>query len=163
MQGNEFEVIGNKYVAIYDGTFWSPYFNKIDTLETGENKFYLLKNGDKYNLKKRQMQRNKFLKPKEITASDQKEYVGKYLFEKSKVFWNNMVIENDTLKFQIMRRSIIKEPIPIYAYKKNLFFDTDDELWFHFERDSLGEIIGFDKRTHQFIDEKKQRFNISKE
>ena len=163
VQGNEFEVIGNKYVAIYDGTFWSPYFNTIDTLETGKNKFYVLKNGDKYNLKKRRVQRNRFLKPKILTPRDQKEYVGNYLFEKSRVFWNNILIENDTLKFQIIRRNIAKEPIPIYAYQKDLFFDTDAELWFHFKRDSLGVIIGFDKRTHQFIDAKSQRFNGIKE
>lgn len=163
VQGNEFEVIGNKYVAIYDGTFWSPYFNEIDTLETGKNKFYVLKNGDKYNLKERRVQRNKFLKPKKIATSDQKEYVGNYLFEKSKVFWNNIVIENDTLKFQIVRRNLIKEPIPIYAYEKDLFFDTDAELWFHFKRDSLGQVIGFDKKTHQFIDGKNRSFNKTKE
>ena len=73
------------------------------------------------------------------------------------------MIENDTLKFQIVRRHIIKEPIPIYAYKKDLFFDTDAELWFHIKRDSLGEIIGFDKKTDQFIDKKSQRFNDTKE
>lgn len=163
VQGNEFEVIGNKYVAVYDGTFWSPYFNEIDTQETGKDKFYVLKNGDKYNLKERRVERNTFLSPKEITASDQKEYVGTYLFEKSKVFWNNIIIENDTLKFQIVRRNIIKEPIPIYAYKKDLFFDTDAELWFHFKRDRLGKIIGFDKKTHQFIDGKSQSFNETKQ
>lgn len=159
VQGNEFEVIGNKYVAIYDGTFWSPYFNEIDTLDTGKNKFYVLKNGDKYNLKERRVQLNKFIKPNPITSNDQKEYVGNYLFEKSKVFWNNIVIENDTLKFKVVRRNIIKDPIPIYAYDKDLFFDTDAELWFHFKRDSLGQIIGYDKKTHQFIDRQNQRFN----
>jgi len=159
VQGNEFEVIGNRYVAIYDDTFWSPYFNEIDTLETGKNKFYVLKNGDKYNLKERRVQRNKFIEPKNITSSNQKEYVGNYLFEKSKVFWNNIVIENDTLKFQIVRRNIVRDPIPIYAFKKDLFFDTDAEFWFHFKRDSLGEIIGFDKRTHKLIDGLNQEFN----
>lgn len=159
VQGNEFEVIGNKYVAIYDGTFWSPYFNEIDTLETGENKFYLLKNGDKYNLKERRVQRNKFIEQKAISTKEQEEYVGDYLFEKSKVFWNNIVIENDTLKFQVVRRNIIQDPIPIYAYEKDVFFDTDAELWFHFVRDSSGRIIGFDKKTHQFIDGQNQRFN----
>ena len=159
VQGNEFEVIGDKYVAIYDGTFWSNYFNEIDTLETGKNKFYVLKNGDKYNLKERRVQRNKFLKPKPITFDEQKEYIGNYLFEKSKVFWNNIVIENDTLKFQIVRRNIVHDPIPIYAYEKDLFFDTDAELWFHFRRDSLGKIVGFDKKTHQFINGRNQKFN----
>ena len=151
VQGNEFEVIGDKYVSIYDGTFWSPYFNKIDTLKTGENKFYVLKNGDKYNLKERRVQRNKFIKPNHISDNEKKEYVGNYLFEKSKVFWNNIVIENDTLKFQTVRRNIVNGPIPIYAYEKDVFFDIDAELWFHFKRDSLGQIIGFDKRTHKFI------------
>jgi len=159
VQGNEFEVIGDKYVAIYDKTFWSPYFNEIDTLETGKNKFYVLKNGDKYNLKERRVQRNKFLEPKPITSDEQKEYIENYLFEKSKVFWNNIVIENDTLKFQTVRRNIIRDPIPIYKYEKDLFFDTDAELWFHFQRDSLGKIIGFEKRTHQFIGGRNQRFN----
>lgn len=159
VQGNEFEVIGNKYVAIYDNTFWSPYFNEIDTLETGENKFYVLKNGDKYNLKERRVQRNKFLKPNNISLDDKQEYVGNFLFEKSQVFWNNIIIENDTLKFQIVRRNIIHDPIPIYPYEKDLFFDTDSELWFHFQRDSLGNIIGFDKETQQLINGRKQRFN----
>lgn len=159
VQENEFEVIGNKYVAIYDGTFWSNYFNEIDTLETGKNKFYVLKNGDKYNLKERRVQRNKFLKPKNITSNEQNEYLGNYLYEKSEVFWNNIVIESDTLKFQIVRRNIVRDPIPIYAYEKDLFFDTDAELWFHFKRDSLGKINGFDKKKHKFIDGLNQRFN----
>ena len=159
VQGNEFQVIGKRYVSIYDNTFWSPYFNEIDTLETGKNKFYILKNGDKYNLKERRVQRNKFLKPKDIASNEKKEYLGNYLFEKSKVFWNNIIIENDTLKFQIVRRNIVRDPIPIYAYEKDLFFDTDAELWFHFRRDSLGKIIGFDKKTHKFINGLNQRFN----
>ncbi len=160
VQGNEFEVIGDKYVAIYDGTFWSNYFNEIDTLESGKNKFYFLKNGDKYNLKKRRVQRNRFITPKELASNDQKEYVGNYLFEKSKVYWNNIINENDTLKFQIVRRNIVRDAIPIYHYEKDVFFDTDAELWFHFKRDSLGKIIGFDKRTHKFIDGLDQRYNL---
>lgn len=156
---NEFEVIGDKYVAIYDETFWSPYFNKIDTLETGKNKFYFLKNGDKYNLKERRVQLNNFIQAQNSTYNEQKEYVGNYLFEKSKVFWNNILIENGTLKFQTVRRNIIRDPIPIYKYEKDLFFDKDSELWFHFKRDSLGKIIGFNKRTHKLINGQNQRFN----
>ena len=156
---NEFEVIGDKYVAIYDNTFWSNYFNKTDSSETGKNKFYVLKNGEKYNLKKRRVQRNKFINPKKITFKELKKYVGNYLFEKSKVLWNNILIENDTLKFQVVRRNIIRKSIPIYAYDKDIFFDVDAELWFHFKRDSLGKIISFNKRTHQFINSKNRKFN----
>ncbi|MEO0572636.1 MAG: cyanophycinase [Bacteroidota bacterium] len=159
VEGNEFEVIGDRYVTIYDGTFWSDYFNEIDTTETGEGKFYLLENGDKYHLKERRVQRNRFLTPLTITPNEQKEYVGTYLFEKSKVFWNNIVLENDSLKFQIVRRNIVRDPIPIYPYGNDVFFDTDAELWFHFRRDSLGNVIGFDKKKRQFIDGLNQRFN----
>jgi cyanophycinase len=146
-------------VAIYDGTFWSNYFNEIDTLETGKNKFYVLKNGEKYNLKERRVERNRFMNLKNSTPKDQKEYVGTYLFEKSKVFFHNILIENDTLKFQPVRRNISQDPIPIYAYEKDLFFDIDATLWFHFTRDSLGNLKGLHKRTNQFIDAKNQRFN----
>lgn len=160
VQGNEFEVIGDKYVAIYDGTFWSNYFNEIDTLDSGKNKFYVLANGDKYNLKERRVQKNKFIESKIMTSNELKAYVGDYLFEKSNVFWNNIMIENDTLKFQIVRRNIVRDPIPIYAYEKDLFFDIDAELWFHFTRDSLGNITGFNKKTHQLIKGQNQRFNM---
>ncbi|WP_211318414.1 cyanophycinase [Algoriphagus chordae] len=163
VQGDEFEVIGNKYVAIYDGTFWSPYYNEIDTMETGKNKFYVLKNGDKYNLKERRVQRNRFIEPNAISAEELQEYVGDFLYEKSKVYWNNMLVENDTLKFQGYRRDLVLDRIPIYPYEKDVFFDTDAELWFHFVRDSSGRIVGFDKKTHQIIDGLNQRFNKTSE
>jgi hypothetical protein len=35
-----------------------------------------------------------------------------------------------------------------------VFFDIDVELWFHFTRDSLGNLMRLRKRTHQFIDAK---------
>ncbi len=159
VRGNEFEVIGERYVAIYDGTFWSDYFNEIDTTESANRKFYFLENGDKYNLKERRVQRNRFLNPKPISAESQSEYLGEYLFEKSKVFWNNIILENDTLKFQVVRRMNVNDPIPIHPYGKDLFFDIDDELWFHFQRDSSGKISGFEKKEHQFIDGLNQRFN----
>ena len=78
----------------------------------------MLENGDKYSLKERRVQRNKYLKPIEQATADQKEYVGNYLYEKSKVFWNNIVMEDDTLKFQTVRRNIIKDPIPTTAKTK---------------------------------------------
>jgi cyanophycinase len=56
---NTFEVIGKSYVAIYDGTFyqevrdkddWSHVVGKVTKLPEGSQKFYLLKNGQKYDL-----------------------------------------------------------------------------------------------------------------
>lgn len=47
----------------------------------------------------------------------------------------------------IIRRNIVRDPIPVYLYKKDLFFDIDAKLWFHFKRDSLGQVIGFNKKS----------------
>lgn len=155
---NEFEVIGERYVAIYDGTFWSDYYNTIDTLETGKNRFYLLENGDKYNLRERRVQRNRFLTEKPIPLEQKIAYLGTYLFEKSKVLFHKILMENDSLKFQVIRRNIVGDPIPLYAFEKDVFYDTDGELWFHFQRDSTGKLIGFHKKTHQYIHALDRRF-----
>lgn len=55
VMGNEFEVIGRSYVAIYDGTFWSEEKNMISELPPGSNKFYLLGKGRRYNLEMRKV------------------------------------------------------------------------------------------------------------
>jgi cyanophycinase len=52
VEGNEFEVIGKTYVAVYDGNFWRRDGNPV--VPEGES-FYLLKPGDKYDLKKRKV------------------------------------------------------------------------------------------------------------
>lgn len=53
VHGNEFEVIGKSYVAIYDGTFWSGDTRKTTELKDGEKKFYFLGKGKRYNMKER--------------------------------------------------------------------------------------------------------------
>lgn len=61
---NEFEVIGKSYVAVYDGTFyrevrdkddWSQVNGEITALPAGSPKFYLLKQGQRYNLSERKV------------------------------------------------------------------------------------------------------------
>ena len=52
---NTFTVISKSYVAIYDGTRWSADKNKIFKLPKGSREFYMLKAGDGYNLKERQI------------------------------------------------------------------------------------------------------------
>lgn len=52
---NSFEVIGDSYVTIYDKTIWSRYTNIISELKKGQKAFYLLKAGDKYDLKNRKV------------------------------------------------------------------------------------------------------------
>ncbi len=64
VSGNSFEVMGKSYVAIYDGAFykevrdkddWSHVAGEITPLPDGSRKFYLLKNGQKYDLVNRKV------------------------------------------------------------------------------------------------------------
>lgn len=50
---DQFEVIGESYVAIYDGTRWSAERDTVYQLLPRSREYYVLLSGDKYNLKKR--------------------------------------------------------------------------------------------------------------
>jgi len=55
VKGNKFTVIGESYVAMYDGTRWSAERDTIYQLPKGSREFYLLKEGDEYNLEERKV------------------------------------------------------------------------------------------------------------
>jgi cyanophycinase len=55
VRGNQFEVIGESYVIVYDGTFWSREGSDLKNLPDKNNLFYFLKKGDKYDLLKRKV------------------------------------------------------------------------------------------------------------
>ena len=55
VEGDLFTVFGNSYVAIYDGTRWSAERDTIYTLPQGSRDFYLLSQGQKYDLKNREL------------------------------------------------------------------------------------------------------------
>jgi len=50
VQGNQFEVLGESYVIVYDGAFWSREGSDLKTLPEKTDLFYFLRNGDKYDL-----------------------------------------------------------------------------------------------------------------
>lgn len=50
IHNNTLEVIGDNYVAIYDGTVWSEYTQQTIKLKKGQKQFYFLKPGNKYDL-----------------------------------------------------------------------------------------------------------------
>ena len=52
VEDDQFEVLGKSYVAVYDGKFWRRDGNPV--VPEGQS-FYLLKPGDKYDLKKREI------------------------------------------------------------------------------------------------------------
>ena len=55
VKGNKFTVMGESYVAIYDGTRWSAERDTIYQLPKGSREFYFLKDGDEYDLGKRKV------------------------------------------------------------------------------------------------------------
>ena len=55
VQGNVFEVIGENYVLVYDGGFWSREGSDLKNLPEKSKLFYFLRNGDKYDLSKRKI------------------------------------------------------------------------------------------------------------
>jgi cyanophycinase len=55
VKGDQFSVFGSSYVAIYDGTRWSAERDTIYSLPKGSRDFYLLSQGQKYDLKNRKV------------------------------------------------------------------------------------------------------------
>ena len=55
VKGDTFEVLGRSYVLIYDGTFWSREGSDLKKIPDKERVFYLLRQGDKYNLAERRV------------------------------------------------------------------------------------------------------------
>ena len=55
VKGNQFEVIGDSYVAVYDGTFWSQEGIELKNIPKNIMPFYFLRAGDKYDLLNRKV------------------------------------------------------------------------------------------------------------
>jgi len=53
--GDQFEVIGESYVLVYDGGFWSREGWSMKKLPQDKDLFYFLRAGDRYNLAKRKV------------------------------------------------------------------------------------------------------------
>jgi cyanophycinase len=55
VKGDTFEVIGESYVLMYDQSFWSREGWTLKNLPVEERMFYMLRAGDRYNLRKREI------------------------------------------------------------------------------------------------------------
>ncbi len=53
VQGDQFEVLGESYVLIYDRSFWSREGSDLKNLPPSNNQFYFLRQGDRYDMRKR--------------------------------------------------------------------------------------------------------------
>jgi cyanophycinase len=55
VHGNQFKVIGESYVIVYDGTFWSREGSDLKNLPEKTKLFYFLHSGDEYDLLNRKV------------------------------------------------------------------------------------------------------------
>jgi cyanophycinase len=55
VEGDNFQVLGESYVLVYDGSFWSREGSELKKLPEKNNIFYFLREGDKYNLFERKI------------------------------------------------------------------------------------------------------------
>jgi len=53
--GNEFEVIGQSFTLIYDGTHWDQTKNQFVKNQPGKERFHVLRRGGKYNMAERKV------------------------------------------------------------------------------------------------------------
>jgi len=54
VQGDVFEVMGPSYVLVYDDQFWSREGSDLKKLPDADRRFYFLREGDRYDMRKRE-------------------------------------------------------------------------------------------------------------
>ena len=55
VNGNSFEVIGQSYALVYDGTHWNQIKNQFTKNAKGQERFHMLRPGTKYDMAKRKV------------------------------------------------------------------------------------------------------------
>ncbi|MEL6194548.1 MAG: cyanophycinase, partial [Bacteroidota bacterium] len=83
VQEERFEVVGNSYVAVYDGGIYHRENDSTSFLPQDSEQFYLLKNGDRYNLTERRVESNASLIPLKLTSTQLAACEGTYTAPKN--------------------------------------------------------------------------------
>lgn len=139
VKGDKFSVIGESYIAIYDGTRWSAERDTIYQLPEGSREFYLMEEGNEYDLKKRKVitfDDRKFIN---LSEKQLKKYIGIYQLKDNSLRLK-ILNENDSLKvFQVWN----ERKYSILPESDTRFFVNNSELSFEFEIDDNGAINGF--------------------
>ena len=55
VRGDTIEVLGASYMLVYDGSFWSREGSELKKLPSQDNLFFMLKQGDRYDLRNRKV------------------------------------------------------------------------------------------------------------
>ncbi|NHF58125.1 cyanophycinase [Flavobacteriaceae bacterium TP-CH-4] len=132
------EVVGSSYVAIYDGTDYVRSNDEIVPLPSDSERFYLLQQGDRYDLNQRQVISHQRLQPIELPLA---EYVGAYT-SSTNDFGLQLTQQNNGL---LLTNSWGWKPYLIVPLEKDVFYATNRPIWFRFRRSAAGAVIGVDK------------------
>ena len=136
---NRFRVIGDRYVAIYDGTKWSAERGEIKPLNKGQKQFYFLANGDEYDLEKRKIVEQEDRVFISLSEAEKQALVGTYRME-DKEYEVTIFLENDTLK----ARESDNSRYPLNAESANRLFIPGTNIAFEVKFDKNGEGIRID-------------------
>lgn len=135
VQGDSFEVLGESYVVMYDGTRWSKERDTIYKLPKGSKEFYTLKSGDQYNLKTRRVitfENKEFLS---LNESELRKYCGDY----------KLVGANRTSKMYIKDGSLFinanNHTFPLFPESETRFYVGGTTIYFDFVLDTNGKIL----------------------
>ncbi|MEM9051058.1 MAG: cyanophycinase [Bacteroidota bacterium] len=140
VQSNLLEVIGNSYVAIYDGTNYYRSNDSISKLPPGSEAFYLLQNGDRYDLLARKVDSPSRRVVLDLDQEELALYAGNYE-AMDRDFAIQFYLKGDTL---MVRNSWGWDDYPIIPYEKDVFFALNRNMWFEFERED-----GLPLRVHK--------------
>ncbi len=131
---NKFTVMGESYVAIYDGTRWSQERDTIYTLAPGSREYYWLKPGDEYNLKTRSIINYKNREFITLDESDLRIYCGEYQRMASDGIVE-LFLENGSLFSKINGGTYMLQP-----ESKTRFYVQNSEVYLEFVLDSKGKV-----------------------
>lgn len=130
VHGDRFSVIGESYVAIYDGTRWSKERDIIYKLPKGSREFYILKSGDEYNLKTRSVITFKDREFISLNENELKKYCGEFKLKGSEKK-SKISIKNGSLSFEVNNQTYTLLP-----ESKTRFFIVKSDIYLDFILDS---------------------------
>ena len=134
VQGDTFKVMGESYVAMYDGTRWSKERDTIYKLPKGSKEFYTLKSGDEYNLKTRSVityRNREFL---DLNESELKKYCGEYQLTgtemKAEIFIKNgsLFSKGNGQTFSLLPESETRFYLPKSDFYLDFVFDSSGKI-----------------------------------
>ena len=132
---NTFTVIGESYVAIYDGTRWSKERDTIYKLPAGSREYYWLKSGDAYNLKTRSVITYNERAYINLTESDLEKYCGNYQITGAQMK-AEFFIKNGALFSKVGPQTF-----PLLPESKTRFYVPKSDNYIDFVIDSNGKVI----------------------